>query len=230
MFALLSLSNLLWPLAALILRDKRADQVIAAKRSPTGRRPRLGRSFYLLVASTLVAAAGGFVGTFCQSLSMDALGFSATAVSSTLAVRSALTLPLPLLVGWLSDRRRGAQRRRKPFLVLSCLVSTVGLVLLSQSSALWHFWLAVALTGVGGSLRISVGSALANDLLPRESLGRGLGLFTAMTWIGGIIGFSASGHALEHLGLVPTLIGSAVLPLLSIVLLVPIRSAREPSD
>jgi MFS family permease len=230
MFALLSLCNLLWPLAALILRDKRADQVVAGQRAQAGQRLRLGRSYYLLLASTLLAAAAGFVGTFCQSLSMDALGFTATAVSSTLAVSSALTLPLPLLVGWLSDRCRHVHRGRKGFLVLGYLVSTIGLMLLSQSSALWHFWLAVALTGVSSGLRTAVSSALANDLLPRESLGRGLALLTTMTWIGGIIGFSASGHLIERLGLTPALIGSAVLPLLSIGLLVPVRPAKTPSD
>jgi MFS family permease len=225
MFALLSLFNLLWPLAALILRDKRADQVIAGERSLAGRRLRLGTSFYLLLISNLMVAAAGFVGLFCRSLSMGALGFTATAVSSTLAVSSALALPLPLLVGWLSDHLG-----RKRFLVLSYLVSTTGLVLLSQSSALWHFWLAVALTGVGSSLRMAVGQALANDLLPRESLGRGTGLFTATTWFGAVIGFSASGNAVEHWGLAATLIGVAVLPLLAIGLLVAIRPARNPSD
>jgi MFS family permease len=240
MFALLALVFALWPLAALILRDKRADQLNGGQQQKTGERAvvderpvggdkrvperdlRLGTSFYLLFAANLVAAMAGFMGILGRSLSMDTLGFSASAISSTLAVSSAVTLPLPMLIGWLSDRLG-----RKRFLVLCYLISAVGLVLLSLSSALWHFWIAVTLTNLAGNLRLAIGPALTNDLIPRKSLGRGLGLFGATNWVGAIVGFTATGHAAQRLGLTPTLVGGAALPLIAVLLLVRVRQARD---
>jgi MFS family permease len=114
-------------------------------------------------------------------------------------------------------------------LLLSYLISAAGLVLLSFSSALWHFWVAVALTGLSFSIGSTVGQALANDLIPRESLGRGLGLFGATSWMGAIVGFAGTGQAVQHLGLTPTLIAGATLPLISILLLAPVRQVKDPS-
>jgi MFS family permease len=164
--------------------------------------------------ANLVAALAAFTGTLSLSLRMDTLGFAAAAISSTTAVGSAVTLPLPLLIGWLSDRLG-----RKRFLVLCFLSSAGGLVLLAMSSALWHFWLVMVLVTVSSTIRYSVGPALANDLIPRRSLGRGLGLFGATNWMGAIVGFTATGQAVQRLGLTPTLVGAAVLPLVAIGLL-----------
>jgi MFS family permease len=220
MFALLSLVAGLWPLAALFLREPRASET-KAKAAQAAQGGRLGKRFYLLSAASLVIAIAGFVGMMGRSMSMDALGYPASAISSTMALSSALTLPLPLLIGWLSDRLG-----RKRFLVASYLVAAVGLTVLSRSSALWHFAVAVVLTGLSGSIRGVVGAALADDLIPRESLGRGLGIFSSTGWVGAIVGFAGTGQAVQHLGLTATLVGGAALPLIALLLLVPLRQAR----
>jgi len=225
MFALLSLVAVLWPLAALFARDPRAPQIKTDAR-PAAQGGHLGKSFYLLSAASLVIAVAGFVGMMGRSMSMNALGYPATAISSTMALSSALTLPLPLLIGWLSDRGRCAHRRRKHFLILCYLVAAAGLTILSRSSALWHFALAVTLNGLSGSIRGVVGAALADDLIPRESLGRGLSIFGCTGWVGAIVGFAGTGQAVQHLGLAPTLVGGAALPLIALLLLVPLRQAR----
>ena len=70
----------------------------------------------------------------------------------------------------------------------------------------------------------AVGNALVTDLVSQESLGRGLSLFGATSWIGGVLGFAGAGYALQSLGMLPTFIIGICLTLIAIVLLVPIRS------
>jgi MFS family permease len=76
-----------------------------------------------------------------------------------------------------------------------------------------------------GSVAGGIGSALVTDLVPQESLGRGLSLFSAMGWIGGIVGYASTGYAMESVGLVPTVIAGAVVSLVAVVLVVVVRPA-----
>jgi len=64
---------------------------------------------------------------------------------------------------------------------------------------------------------------MVTDLVPQGSLGRGMSLFTATTWVGGIIGFAGTGYAVQRLGMTSTFVMGAFLPLIAIVLLIPIR-------
>ncbi len=88
-------------------------------------------------------------------------------------------MPVPLLVGWLSDRWG-----RKPFLYLAYLGTLASLAGLAVATSLWHFWAVMALGaafGFGGA----IGNALVTDLVPPAALARGLTLYTAATWLGG---------------------------------------------
>jgi hypothetical protein len=102
------------------------------------------------------------------SLAMSELGFEAAAISSTVAVTGAVVLPLPPLLGWLSDRLG-----RKRFLALGYLMGTASLLASAASISLWHFWISACLGSVMSNVNNSVGSALVTDLVPRASLGRG---------------------------------------------------------
>jgi MFS family permease len=96
---------------------------------------------------------------------------------------------------------------------------------LVAATSLWHFCLVLVLQAVFMGVNATIPNALVTDLVPKESLGRGLALFGATTWIGGMLGFAGAGHALQSLGIVPTFIAAISLVLTAILLLVPIRSA-----
>ena len=153
---------------------------------------------------------------------MNNLGFVAAAISSTGAIAGAVTLPLPLLIGWLSDRFG-----RKRVLAFCYLAGIVSMLILVKSVSLWHFGVAAALRRFAVSVGRVIGSALTVDLVPQESMGKGISLFSATTWIGGIIGFAGTGYTIQHLGLIPTFILGALLPLMSIILLIPIRQVEQ---
>lgn len=228
MYTVLSLLGILAPLAALLWQEQgmATDPGLEtpAERKVTG----LGNSFHFLFVASLGAAVAGFVFFLGRSFVMTDLGFDAAALSSTGAIGGAIALPVPLLAGWLSDRLG-----RKQLLVFSFLVTTAGLLALCASTALWHFWLAsmlYTLSFAGGP----VGSAMVADLVPREALGRGLALYNATTWLGGIVGCMLTGYAAQSLGTTPTLVAGAFLPLLAAGLLAPIgrrkRLNRESSS
>jgi MFS family permease len=218
MFGVFALLLLLVPLGGRLLQDKPVARPQPDRAPAAGAPSGLGRGFYLLFAASLAAAIAYFVSVLSRSLVMNALGLSATAISSTAAIGGAVTLPLPAVVGWLSDR---LGRRR--FLALAYVAGVAGLWLFSRSASLWQFWVAFSLMRVQGTVNSAVGNALVADLVPRASLGRGISLFTATSWIGGIAGFAITGFAVAQLGLTSTFLVAALLPLGSVVLLLPIR-------
>lgn len=231
MFAALSLFWSLLPLTALLLEDKVVARVRDEGASPSREKPGLGGGLYLLLLASLTVGLAQFVANLGRSLAMNDLGFSAAAISSTGAVGAALALPLPVLVGWLSDRVG-----RVRLLIFGYLACTMGLLVLAVATSLYHFWLALALLNVLYAVN-SVGSALVMDLAPKESLGRGLSLFSATNSVGGIIGFAGTGYAVQSLGMAFILRLGAFLPLIAIAVLIPIRqvgrekrSALRPTE
>lgn len=70
------------------------------------------------------------------------------------------------------------------------------------------------------------GAALVTDLVPQEALGRGMSLYSMTGWIGAVIGFASTGHAIQRLGMLATLIAGGMLPLISIALLMPVHRTR----
>ena len=225
MFAVYALFALLLPLAGLLLKEKIAAPARAETAPTTGRRAGFSGSFYLLLLAVLAVQIASFIGTLGRSLAMNDLGFSAAAISSTGAIAGAVILPLPLLLGRLSDRV-GRKQLLLPFYV----TSVAGLLILAVSSSLWHFWVAVALHVILSPVNQSVGPAWVTDFVPRESLGRGLSLFSSMSWVGGIIGFAGTGLAIQNLGMTTTLIIAACLPLIGAGLLMSIRQVRREKE
>ncbi len=211
----------LQPAIALLLQDKVLVRARREAVSTVPAPPAFGGAFYLLLLANVIAFAAGFVAVLGRPLLMDRLGFDLAAISGAVAVGGAISLPFPLLLGWLSDRLG------RYWLIIVCfLTGALGLVLLAVSVSSWHFWAAsILLAGVGVSL--GIGPALVTDLVPQESLGRALAWYGFAPTTGGIIGFMLTGYAIETFGMTRTFVAGALLTLIAIALVVQVRRARQ---
>ncbi len=223
MYTILALFGLLGPLAGLLWEERGVAPAPSPKSTTTAKGAGLGKSFYLLFAASLGGAVAGFVFFVGRSFVMADLGFDAGALTTAGAIGCALALPVPLLAGWLSDRLG-----RKRFMAFSFLATTAALLALSASTALWHFWVASMLYFLSYAAG-PVASALVTDMVPRESLGRGLALYNTTTWLGGIAGCALTGCAAQSVGTTPTLIAGACVPLIAVGLLAASGSCRRPA-
>ncbi len=216
--------ELLCPAAGLLVKD------VGGKKATTEGTTRASgiwtAVFAVLLVVGVLAAFGSFVGALGRSLAMQA--FTNAEITSTVAVSGLVTLPFPFLVGFLSDRLG-----RLRFLALCYAAGVAGLAVYAASTILWQFWLASALVAFVSYVSTGVGSALVVDLVPRESVGRGLALFSAMGWTGGILGFLVGGTLFPLLGFAATFLIGAALLAIACALLPPIgnamRSAVHPA-
>ncbi|MBK9713117.1 MAG: MFS transporter [Kouleothrix sp.] len=195
MFAALAAIWTIQPLAGLpLLRDRRFAGV-ATRAAAMGAQAPLGRSFALLLLSSLLGLAAISVGRLGSALSMQAVAFAPGAIASTATVSGLATIPAALLLGALSDRiGRGRS------LLLCYLLGAGGVGVLLLATQLWHFWLATTLLFVAWSASRSVASAMAADVLPASALARGLPRLGAMDSLASIVGFASAGYAMDTLG------------------------------
>jgi MFS family permease len=208
-------------LTALLLEENEDKKSQHEEETSQKQKP-LGRNYSLLFLASIIASIAGFFILLIRSLAMSAKGFGPLEISSTVVVGGLISMPLPFLMGWLSDRID-----RKTFLVLGYLSTFTALILLAVSNALWHFWLVLVLQGIAVGANSSVGNAWVTDLIPRESLGKGLALYGSTVWIGGIIGFALAGYMLQNLGLTLTCFIGGCLGVVAVGLLIPIQ-AKSP--
>ena len=221
----------LWPLFGLLVADVKAEpKPVTGRPQPAAGEPPaaessarpLGSGFYFFLAAAVLSSTSGFFFLLGRSLLMNGLGFSALALASTNAASNALAMPLPMLLGSLSDRTG-----RKRYLVAGYVLGVAALAILSGSSLLWQFMIASVLVVV--PLRTSgLGLALVTDLVPRPSLSRALAWAGSARWIGGILGYAGAGAAFQRLGTGATLAIGMALSAIPIVLLVFARK-RAPA-
>lgn len=164
------------------------------KQAETSLQP-LGRRFALLMAITFFSSLAIQAARLGAPLSMQALDFSASEISTATALGGLVTIPVAMLLGTLSDRLG-----RERFLTISYVLAALGAVGLIGASQPWHFWVAVTLMTVSLSTSGALASALATDALPAAALTRGLPRIKAMNSIAGIISFASAGYVLETLG------------------------------
>jgi MFS-type transporter involved in bile tolerance (Atg22 family) len=219
LFTTLAILELVLPVFAVLLKDKsfRSERYHDLQRIPE-RAPRLriGKAFAFLLTAQLFAGISIHVGSLGRSLTMTELGFSAAAISSTVAVGGLVSMPLRPILGELSDRFR-----REYILAILNTFTVIGLVILSVAESLIQFWIAFAFLYIS-FIRGPVGAALVTDLVPRESLGRGMAIYNVANRVGGIIGFSSTGYAIQQLGASTAFIAAAVLPAIGFVLMLSI--------
>jgi MFS family permease len=221
LFAVAALALTVFLLIASLLEDRVVSREANGQASTSGARRGLGPAFFLLLLIVMIGGIAGFVGLMGRSLAMTELGFAAAAISIAFAITRAVGLPLQPLFGWLSDRVG-----RKRLMAVSYAAGAVGLLGLAMSESLWHFWLSAAVIGMAYGAE-TIGAALVTDLLPLESLGLGMSLYGATGFAAGIVGFAGTGHAIESLGMTPTFVLAAILQLIIIALLIPIRVPKR---
>lgn len=210
--------------SGLLLDDVKVEKAAAATTAASGRRGLFSRSFVLLLAATLFSAFAWLVGRLGLFIAMGQLGFAATAISLSTAVGGIISLPAPLVLGWLSDRMG---RRR---LMLGCYAAGVAsLIVLAWATGLAAFWCAAALNSI---LYVStaLASALVTDLAPRESLDLGMSWLWGVTNLGTVIASPATGLGLQYLGQQNAFLIALLAPVVAIVLLMGVRERSGASS
>jgi MFS family permease len=221
LFLVTALCWVFLPATALFLRDKVAVSVQRGAASAVSAKLSMGGAFYLLLLANMFAFGAGFIAILGRPLLMDKMGFDPAAISGVVAVGGAVSLPFPVLLGWLSDRVG------RSWLIALCFVlGAAGLVALAASTSLWHFWLSsILLAGVGVSL--GIGPALVTDLVPPGSLGTALAWYGFAPTTGGILGFALTGYAIQFFGMTTTFIAGALLTLVATAFVVQIQRLRQ---
>jgi MFS family permease len=221
LFLIAAIWWLFQPLTALFIQDKvvAKPQYDTKVISPT----QFGWAFYLFLLAHVIAFGANFFSLLGRPLLMDSLHFDAATISGVLAVGGVVSIPLPILAGWLSDRVG-----RYGLIMLCFLMSALGLFILAGSAELWHFWVSsILLAGTGVSL--AIGPALVTDLVPPESLGKALAWYGFAPSTGGIIGFATTGYAIQTFGTTITFIAGAVLTVIAIAFVIQVQRVRQPS-
>jgi MFS family permease len=184
---------------------------------------RPGVMVYLLLLATLFARLGLTVSDLGRPLAMLQINLNAADISNAIAFSAAATLPLPLILGWLSDRIG-----RKRLLVLFYSLGAVGILLLTMATEPWHFWLSAALAGVIIASN-GIGQAYIADLSDAKTIGRNLSLFTSSGFIASMIGLGGAGYIMQGVGIQSTLlmgVGSLVIAVLLLLRMHPVTSSR----
>lgn len=219
LFTVVALSEIVLMAEVFLIEDKKV--ALTSERQQAARIPFMTLPLWsLFIANVLQAAAGIGVG-LSRPLAMNAMGLSATSISSTNAIASLATLPLPFAMGWASDRLG-----RKPILIGGFALSIVGGLILLFASSLWQFWLSTILMTAAGTAG-AVATALVTDLTPPEALGTALARFGATVWIGGGLGFTLGGLVIANMGITASFavtVGVAV----ASTLLVSLIRTRKP--
>ena len=208
---------ILLPLSGLLLADKPPVPRTHQAAHGLSRGVLLSRVFLLLFFASVFAHIANSQIVLGRSLIMDTLRFDATSITGSGAVGALISLPLPLFMGWLSDKLG-----RRPLMMICYLASLVGLLVLSSASNLWHFWVAMALQNMI-SAGFAVGSALITDLVPRDGLATPLSLYSASQFIGYVIGFAGSGVVIQSVGMTNSLFIGMLLCMVAVALLLVIR-------
>ncbi|MEO8393861.1 MAG: MFS transporter [Chloroflexota bacterium] len=184
---------------------------------------RVNGSLWLLLGANILASITNFSAGLARPLIMDRLGFDAGAIASAVSVSGLITLPLPFVVGWLSDRFS-----RKQLLIWSYVLGSIGAVIMITALQLWQFWLAASMFALVSGM-VGVGLAYVTDLVPAEGVGSALAYFSATPPLAGVIGYAGTGFILQALGMQGTFVAGALLPVAAIAMMLMIRKGARPA-
>lgn len=175
----------------------------------------------LVMGASVLAHIASFTISMTRPLAMDALHFDAAAITSTVAISGAVTVMLPIIAGWLSDRIG-----RKPLFVGVYLLTMLGAGLFAVAGVLWQFWVAQAFVSVLGSSMV-IGAALVTDIVPQAQIDTAVARFSATPWIGAVIGSLSAGLLVDALGTQLTFMLAAGLVAAAVGVALGIRQPRD---
>ena len=221
LFTILALSELIVAaIAFFMLEDKRVER----KASAAGKGGAIPLTAWALTfCSLLIFTLGAFVG-FGVTVTMNDLKFAMTDITTATFVNGLLTLPLPFLVGTLSDRL--GRRRLLAFVYVGPLLSTL---LLAHASELWQFWMVLPLFGVASTAN-GLAQALINDVTPPDVLGRAIARYNTAQWIGYVIGYIFAGSVLQSVEVRTVFILGALMPATAILTVVLLARPGTPAQ
>lgn len=220
LFRLLGVVYLTTACLGLVLRDKSLSKQHQGNAAQF-RHVLMNRTFRLLFFASIIGQAANGIFALSRPLMMQDLRFNATTITAAAAIGSLVSLPIPLVIGRLSDRFG-----RKPLIILCFFTTPLGLIVLTTAGHLWQFWLASVLQTILG-MNMVVSSALVTDMFADQSLSTALSLLNATIWIGIVIGLSAGGVAINIFQMTPTLVVSMLVSLGAIGLLMPITTPQR---
>jgi MFS family permease len=194
------------PVLGLALRDAPAARGARAAASGPAGRGGFAPGFYQLLGAVLLAGIGLGAAQLGRSLSMQAAGFTASAIAQAAALGGLAALPMALAIGTLADRLG-----RGRLLLLSYLAIGAAAVVLAGAAQPWHFWLAAILTQTGFAASRGLNSAVAADVLPAARLGAGLPLVNAVGAGASIVSYLGAGLIFGRLGPAALYAGAAAL-------------------
>ncbi|HTZ51359.1 MAG TPA: MFS transporter, partial [Spirochaetia bacterium] len=176
-----------------------------------------GVGFLLLLSANLLLSLTNASAVLGRALRMNQQGFPKLSINVTQSISGVVSLSLPLVLGWLSDRIG-----RKWILAGSYLVVSMGLLVLAWSHAFCQFGLFAALIAFL-SVSLGIGPAFVLDVVPGRNAARGVSIFQSVFWGGNIAGTALLGLVYQRLGTVVPVIAAALLPVLGIGFLLPVR-------
>jgi len=213
LFRLLSVFAAICPIITCLIDDKKNKAILWLDSSSINESLKFGKCFSLLI---IVGFLGGFVfllGRLGISLAMNIKGFKLAEISLTTAVGGLISLPFIYMIGWLSDKFG------KIKLLSVCFIfGTVSMIVLLNSSVFFHFIIASAIL-ILLSISQNIGAAFVTDLVPKQLLGKGISIYTASNWFGGIVGFTLGGIIIHNFGLTYAFIVCAIIPIFALLLL-----------
>lgn len=170
------------------------------------------RNYRIWAAGALVSNVGTWMGRVAQDwvVLTELTDHSATALGIVTGLQFAPMLLLAPWTGAVTDRmpKRALILIAQATLGLSALIG--GLLVVSGSAQLWHFYLLALLTGVATAFDNPARQTFVGEMVPAERLANAVALNSASFNLGRLVGPGVAGLTIAAIGSGPTMLANAV--------------------
>ncbi|MEX1909794.1 MFS transporter [Janibacter sp. Y6] len=170
------------------------------------------RNYRIWAAGALVSNVGTWMGRVAQDwvVLTELTDHSATALGIVTGLQFAPMLLLAPWTGAVTDRmpKRALILVAQATLGLSALIG--GLLVVSGSAQLWHFYLLALLTGVATAFDNPARQTFVGEMVPAERLANAVALNSASFNLGRLVGPGVAGLTIAAIGSGPTMLANAV--------------------